>query len=122
MDPPLALVVDRDVSLRAAVREALEQLSISTLGASTEAEARERLRDRPVGVIVLGDCGGNAALSKRIRDRVSAWNDEYGSSDYRLSFSIGCSVWNGTGDILDTIREADLAMYEDKQGRRPSLP
>lgn len=57
VDQPLALVVDKDVSLRAAVREALEQLSIVTLGASAGAEALERLRDRSVGVLVIGDTG-----------------------------------------------------------------
>lgn len=55
--PPLTLVVDRDLSLRALVREAFEQLSMATLGTPAGEEALEHLRDREVEVLVVGDGG-----------------------------------------------------------------
>jgi len=50
---PLALVVDRDASVRALVQEALEDVSVTTLGAANGGEAVEMLRAQPVRLLML---------------------------------------------------------------------
>jgi diguanylate cyclase (GGDEF)-like protein len=64
------------------------------------------------------DCGDNKALMARIEEHVSDWNRDCASDNYRVSFSVGCAVWNGRGDILDTIKAADLSMYESKRNKK----
>jgi len=50
---PLALVVERDASVRALVQEALEDVSVTTLGAANGGEAVEMLRAQPVRLLML---------------------------------------------------------------------
>ncbi|MEW6108246.1 MAG: GGDEF domain-containing protein [Nitrospirota bacterium] len=59
-------------------------------------------------------CPGNNSLITRIHDNVAEWNKKYSSPDYKLSLSIGCSVWNGNRNLTDVINEADRLMYENK--------
>ena len=61
------------------------------------------------------DCRKNNALIKRIHRYLSEWNREFSSSDYTLSFSIGCSVWQGDRRLIDVVNEADKLMYDDKR-------
>lgn len=63
------------------------------------------------------DCSGNEPLIERINKFVMKWNEEYASSDYSLSLSIGCSIWEKDRDLLDVINEADRNMYENKKKR-----
>lgn len=61
------------------------------------------------------DCSSNDALISRINKYVSAWNKDYASGDYELSLSIGCAVWQEGKNLLDSLHEADMMMYEDKK-------
>lgn len=54
----------------------------------------------------------------RIRQSTEAWNEEYGSDDYRLSFSCGSAVYRQGKDIESVIKEADSEMYKDKEYNR----
>jgi diguanylate cyclase (GGDEF)-like protein len=64
------------------------------------------------------DCRENNALIKRIRKRISDWNEEYSSYEYELSFSIGCYIWESGKDIWDVVNEADRLMYKDKEKQK----
>jgi DNA-binding NtrC family response regulator len=62
MNRSLALVADRDATVRAALRELLEERQVMTLGAAGAADALEFLAARPVGLIFVDlDAGGALA-------------------------------------------------------------
>lgn len=60
------------------------------------------------------DCREKDMLIKRIRLGIAEWNEEYASSDYSLSLSIGCAVLEQDKELAEVIKEADRKMYEDK--------
>ena len=57
---PVALVVDRDPSVRAIIRDVLEEGATMTVGASGAAEAMEMLRSHPVSLMLV-DIGHSRA-------------------------------------------------------------
>lgn len=70
-------------------------------------------------VIASSKTGCSASkLVKRIEERINAWNDEYSSADYRLSFSIGCAEWDGQSDLETVINKADNRMYANKESKK----
>ncbi len=77
MDPPLALVVDRDPVLRSRVRDVLEKQGIKVLDAASAPEALETLRTSRVGMLLLDlDAPGVAAsdligTARRLRPAAS---------------------------------------------------
>jgi len=60
-------------------------------------------------------CQSNGPLFERIGENIRAWNSQYATLDYRLSFSIGCAAWVRGMDVLQVLHEADLEMYKDKK-------
>jgi diguanylate cyclase (GGDEF)-like protein len=60
-------------------------------------------------------CPSNASLFERIAENTRAWNSQYATLDYQLSFSVGCAAWEQGMDILQVLHEADLEMYRDKK-------
>jgi len=65
-------------------------------------------------------CSDNDALISRIKRNVSQWNNEYGSADYKLSLSMGCSACHKDRSLLEAISEADKMMYENKKKKAES--
>jgi len=63
-------------------------------------------------------CKENTPLFTRIEESVHAWNLEYATFDYRLSLSIGCSVWEAGKDIIEVLSEADKKMYRNKRKKK----
>lgn len=63
-------------------------------------------------------CKDNDPLFERIRENLNAWNSEFATFDYRISFSIGCSMWSQGRDVMEVLHEADMRMYEHKKRRR----
>jgi diguanylate cyclase (GGDEF)-like protein len=59
-------------------------------------------------------CESNKQLFDRIRQNTDEWNALHSVSDYRLSFSIGCAVWEKGRDILQVLQQADQEMYRNK--------
>ena len=53
MERPLALVVDSDPAVRAVIRDVLEEHELTVLGAGDGNEAREILKTRPVGILIV---------------------------------------------------------------------
>jgi DNA-binding NtrC family response regulator len=53
MERPLALVVDKDAAVRAIVRDVFEEHNVMVLGAGSAPEAREFLRSRPIGILMV---------------------------------------------------------------------
>jgi diguanylate cyclase (GGDEF)-like protein len=64
-------------------------------------------------------CEANGPLFERIRTNLEEWNSRYATLDYRLSFSIGCAVWEQGRDVLQVIHKADEEMYRNKRSRNP---
>ena len=62
-------------------------------------------------------CKANDPLYERIRKNLEEWNGRYAALDYRLSFSMGCAVWEQGRDVLQVIHEADEEMYRNKRSR-----
>lgn len=62
-------------------------------------------------------CEANRPLFDRIRQNVEQWNAQFAAYDYRLSFSVGCSVWEQGRDVLRVLQEADREMYRNKKQR-----
>jgi diguanylate cyclase len=60
------------------------------------------------------DCSERGPLIARINNHLAAWNDKFASNGYRLSFSIGCALFEKGKDLAAVIREADARMYEHK--------
>ena len=52
-DRPIGLVVDRDPTVRATIRERLEERGVMTLGAGSAGEAIDSLRNQPVSVLII---------------------------------------------------------------------
>lgn len=63
-------------------------------------------------------CGDNSHLFERIEGSLAAWNTQFSAFDYRLSFSVGCAVWEQGRDIVDVLHEADQEMYKDKKRKK----
>lgn len=79
--------------------------------------------DEFVIVTPQGTCADNKPLFERIRKYTEEWNDQFAALDYRISFSIGCAVWEKGNDVLQVLHEADSEMYRDKKSRnRNSSP
>ena len=74
--------------------------------------------DEFVIVTPLYPCEANAPLFERIEQSLAAWNAEYSTSDYRLSMSIGCAVWEEGKDVIEVLHEADKMMYLNKQKKK----
>jgi len=53
MERPLALVVDKDPAVRAVIRDVFEEHNVMVLGAGSVAEAREFLKSRPIGILMV---------------------------------------------------------------------
>ncbi len=64
------------------------------------------------------DCRETDAIIRRIQDCIAEWNAEYASSDYRLSFSIGCAALEKGKGLAEVLEEADRLMYIDKLSKR----
>lgn len=60
------------------------------------------------------DCIGSNAIIERIDQNVSKWNLENEMHDCKLSISCGCSELTNDKDYSETIKEADAAMYKNK--------
>ncbi len=63
------------------------------------------------------DCKEGDALVSRINKYISDWNKEYASSDYSLSLSLGCAVFEEGKDLMDVIKEADSSMLKGKRNK-----
>lgn len=62
-------------------------------------------------------CGGNGPLFDRIQENVDEWNARFSAYSYRLSFSVGCAVWEQGKDVLQVLQEADREMYRNKKSK-----
>lgn len=60
------------------------------------------------------DCSEKKPLLGRINNHIDEWNKKYSSSDYYLSLSIGCAVFDRGENLEDIIKKADSEMYENK--------
>ncbi len=69
-------------------------------------------------VTPMKTCKENGPLFERIEDHLSRWNSDFASFDYKLSLSIGCSVWESGKDIVAVLHEADKKMYRNKKSKR----
>lgn len=69
-------------------------------------------------VTPMKTCKDNEALFRRIEKRLSDWNAAYASFDYKLSLSIGCSVWEAGRDLVEVLNEADRKMYQNKKSKK----
>ncbi len=74
--------------------------------------------DEFVIVTPISTCEGNGPLYARIEESVGEWNKAYATFDYRLSLSIGCSVWEAGKDIIEVLSEADKKMYLNKRKKK----
>ncbi|MBA4373223.1 MAG: hypothetical protein C0402_10230 [Thermodesulfovibrio sp.] len=74
--------------------------------------------DEFVIVTPMPSCEENAPLYARIEENVTAWNIEYATLDYKLSLSIGCSVWEAGKDIIEVLSAADKKMYRNKRKKK----
>jgi len=63
------------------------------------------------------NCNSDAAIT-RLRNNINEWNEEYGSSDYSLSFSCGYALLDKNSTLSELIDKADKIMYEDKRNNR----
>lgn len=57
-------------------------------------------------------------IAERIGGLVEEWNVVNAVGDYRLSVSIGCSVWTPSHPLSDIIHEADRLMCESKAKKK----
>jgi PleD family two-component response regulator len=68
------------------------------------------------------DAQAGTALVESLRKLVELNNQFYPGAE--LGFSMGCATCHEGGRLEETLREADVAMYEDKrvqhEGRRPA--
>lgn len=62
-----------------------------------------------------GECEENAPILKRIEQGTAEWNREYAILGYKISFSIGCAVWQEGMDLIDVLHRADQEMYKNKR-------
>jgi diguanylate cyclase (GGDEF)-like protein len=62
-------------------------------------------------------CERNKQLFDRINQNTEQWNLLHSVSDYRLSFSMGCAVWEKGKDVLQVLQQADQEMYRNKSKR-----
>lgn len=72
-------------------------------------------------LIVLANADYDMAkgMAQRIMDSVERWNRDRGDSvGCRLSFSIGCSTYEKSRDMLKTLKEADARMYQNKKDKK----
>jgi diguanylate cyclase (GGDEF)-like protein len=60
------------------------------------------------------DCSERDPLIARINKHLGDWNEKYASSDYSLSFSLGCALLEQGKELMEVIEEADSKMYKDK--------
>jgi two-component system response regulator HydG len=67
MERPLALVVDGDPAVRAAIREVFRQHDIEVLGAASTTEAGATLRTRPVSFLLVDTATPGVDASEAIR-------------------------------------------------------
>lgn len=74
--------------------------------------------DEFVIVMIDADCTEKEALISRITRNISDWNNKYGSRDYQLSMSIGCSAYTKGSDLETVLGEADAEMYTNKRYKR----
>ncbi|MFN3395361.1 MAG: GGDEF domain-containing protein [Thermodesulfovibrionales bacterium] len=58
------------------------------------------------------------ALILRINGFVSDWNERHHDFEYKLSTSIGCSVYEKGRDLIEILKEADSRMYQNKLNKR----
>jgi len=63
-------------------------------------------------------CGDTDHIAGRIEGLIEKWNAGNASGDYRLTLSIGCSVWTPELSLADSIHEADRLMYENKAKKK----
>ncbi len=70
--------------------------------------------DEFVIVTPEASCAANVPLFERIDEQLRHWNEQYGTFNYRISFSIGCSVWKQGMDVLQVLHKADQEMYREK--------
>jgi len=61
---------------------------------------------------------GDTAMIDRVSQNIAAWNDEYGSDDYKLSCSYGAAFYNRDKEIACVLAEADSEMYKNKEYNR----
>jgi len=76
--------------------------------------------DEFVIVTPKGDCADNEALIERIHAHTDEWNRKFSTSNYTLSFSVGCSVWEEGRDVMEVLREADRHLYSMKKRKKQS--
>lgn len=60
------------------------------------------------------DCSQRDPLIARIDKHLAVWNNTFGSYGYRLSFSVGCALFEQGKDVKDVIKKADDNMYANK--------
>ncbi|MBI4690511.1 MAG: GGDEF domain-containing protein, partial [Nitrospirae bacterium] len=70
-------------------------------------------------VLTNSDCDTAAAMVQRILDGVEDWNkNNSGTFGCKLSFSVGCSTYEKGSDVLETLKEADARMYQNKKEKK----
>lgn len=98
------------------IRDAAKLLSATT----RESDAVGRLGgDELVVLGIVRDADAAHTFERRLRERIHAHNTT-ADRPYRVSISMGAAIWHPTDDkSLDAlIKEADEAMYRQKQARR----
>ena len=70
-------------------------------------------------MLTNSDCDTAAGMVRRILDGVEEWNktsaDAFGC---KLSLSVGCSTYEKGRDVLETLKEADERMYQNKKEKK----
>ena len=70
-------------------------------------------------ILINADCDMATGMVQRIMDSVERWNRDHGDAvGCRLSFSIGCSTYEKGRDVLETLKEADARMYQNKKDKK----
>lgn len=65
------------------------------------------------------NCDKSIHMVQRLLTAVDGWNKENAEAyGCHLSFSMGCSTYEKGCDILETLKEADDRMYQNKMGKR----
>lgn len=67
-------------------------------------------------ILTNSACDTAVGMVERIVDAVEDWNKNSANAfGCKLSFSVGCSTYEKGGDVVETLKEADERMYQNKR-------